>query len=481
MSFNNQFRCRIQSITIENIKNVSKGVVRMKCNMGDDIFADKSDILGIYGQNGSGKTAAIVALCLLKHLVNGKQIWADMDELVKVGEDHCRIKFVFSLEMENGKRYLVTYDVTIKVKEGQRSSSLVDDAERVETYVAKEALKYKIVDDSSVNRNNYIFNYQYENGDSAVFGPNVRYKQFISKDKNLIDDLKYHKTDSYQSRLSFIFTLYKIENIQTRMGYDKELLMIINAIQCFCIESLFVITNSQNGAISANITIPMNLCKYDGDMKRYHLSYIDLSLVGETNIPLSLYEDVTKRFDIINSVINKVIPDLNIYVVKRGNRIAKDGTELVIAELMSKRGEDEIPLCSESDGIKKLIYCMYGLIQMFNNPSATTVIDELDSGVFEYLLGEILKVLEESGKGQLIFTSHNLRPLEVLDKKSILFSTTNENNRYIRFKNVKSTNNLRDFYYQSILLGGQDECVYNPTRSSAIRRAFKSVKEDLNG
>ena len=123
---------------------------------------------------------------------------------------------------------------------------------------------------------------------------------------------------------------------------------------------------------------------------------------------------------------------------------------------------------------------MYGLIQMFNNPSATTVIDELDSGVFEYLLGELLKVLEESGKGQLIFTSHNLRPLEVLDKKSILFSTTNENNRYIRFKYVKNTNNLRDFYYQSILLGGQDECVYNPTRSSAIRRAFKSVKEDLN-
>ena len=329
---NNQFRCRIQCITIENIKNVSKGVVRMKCNMGDDIFASKSDILGIYGQNGSGKTVVIVALSLLKHLVNGDPIWEDMDELIKVGEDYCRVEFIFSLETDSGKRYLVTYDVTIKMKEGRRISSLVDDAERVETYVAKEVLKYKIVDDSTANRNHYIFNYEYEQVDSEVFGPAIRYKQFISKDKRLIDDLKYHKTESYQSKLSFIFSLNRIENIQTRMGYDNELVMIINAIQCFCIESFFVITNSQNGAISANITIPMNLCKYDDDMKRYHLCNIDLSLVGETNIPLSLYDDVTERFGIINSVINKVIPDLNIYVAKRGIRTAKDGTELVIAE-----------------------------------------------------------------------------------------------------------------------------------------------------
>jgi hypothetical protein len=62
-----------------------------------------------------------------------------------------------------------------------------------------------------------------------------------------------------------------------------------------------------------------------------------------------------------------------------------------------------------------------------------------------------------------------------------MFSTTNVNNRYIRFKNIKGTNNLRDVYYQDILLGGQDECVYEPTSQNAIRRAFRSAGGDLNG
>ena len=31
------------------------------------------------------------------------------------------------------------------------------------------------------------------------------------------------------------------------------------------------------------------------------------------------------------------------------------------------------------------------------------VVDELDAGIFEYLIGEILQIISESGKGQLIF------------------------------------------------------------------------------
>lgn len=92
-------------------------------------------------------------------------------------------------------------------------------------------------------------------------------------------------------------------------------------------------------------------------------------------------------------------------------------------------------------------------------------------------MGEILKIIEESGKGQLIFTSHNLRPLETLHKKSIIFTTANPKNRYIRLTNVKTNNNFRDFYFHDIILGGQKECIYEPTNSFAISRAFKMAGE----
>ena len=114
---------------------------------------------------------------------------------------------------------------------------------------------------------------------------------------------------------------------------------------------------------------------------------------------------------------------------------------------------------------------------MYNRPSFTVAIDELDSGVFEYLLGEMLRILAEHGKGQLIFTSHNLRPLETLDKGFIAFTTTNPENRYLRLTGVKANHNLRDFYYRDIVLGEQRETVYAPTNNSEIAFAFREAGE----
>ena len=116
---------------------------------------------------------------------------------------------------------------------------------------------------------------------------------------------------------------------------------------------------------------------------------------------------------------------------------------------------------------------------MYNKPSITIAIDELDSGIFEYLLGELLRILSEKGKGQLIFTSHNLRPLETLDRGFIAFTTTNPGNRYIRLTNIKENNNLRDFYFRDIVLGEQREEVYNATNNAEIALAFREAGEEV--
>ena len=117
------------------------------------------------------------------------------------------------------------------------------------------------------------------------------------------------------------------------------------------------------------------------------------------------------------------------------------------------------------------------LIVVYNKASITVAIDEIDSGVFEYLLGELLRIISEKGKGQLIFTSHNLRPLETLDRGFIAFTTTNPDNRYIRLSNVKTNNNLRDFYYRDIVLGEQSEEIYEPTNNYEIAFAFREAGE----
>lgn len=95
------------------------------------------------------------------------------------------------------------------------------------------------------------------------------------------------------------------------------------------------------------------------------------------------------------------------------------------------------------------------------------------------MLGELLDIFQNSAKGQLIFTSHNLRALEMLDKESIMFSTTNPENRYIHMKNVKGSNNLRSMYIRSITLGGQDEVSYEGTDSLEIARAFRKAGRSM--
>ena len=147
---------------------------------------------------------------------------------------------------------------------------------------------------------------------------------------------------------------------------------------------------------------------------------------------------------------------------------------------MSKRDDQpEIPIRMESEGIVKIISILSALIQAYNQPSVCLVIDELDAGIFEYMLGELLDIFNTDGKGQLIFTSHNLRALEMLDKENIVFSTVNPNNRYIRMKNVRESNNLRKQYIKALTLGGQDEVIYDETNSLKIARAFRKAGKSI--
>ena len=59
---NSQF-VRIESITIENFKNVRKGVLDFENRRKKY----RTSIVGLYGQNGSGKMALIDAIQLLKY------------------------------------------------------------------------------------------------------------------------------------------------------------------------------------------------------------------------------------------------------------------------------------------------------------------------------------------------------------------------------------------------------------------------------
>ena len=460
---------RINKIVLNNFKNVKMGVVEMPAYNGKELFSKKADVLGLYGQNGSGKTSVVEALRFVKMLLSGEKLPADMREYIAQNEEECKIEIGFSVAEEQRKE-TVSYSVVLK----KEVDNFVISRERLTVVPRKENVR--AVEST-------LIDYQYDN-EEVTFEPEYRYKKLVAKDKKVRVALNVAQAISIKSHQSFIFGEdgYRIfsQCKEDVMGEYNGLFAILHK---YALVNLFVINNEHSGPISMNLVLPVAFYLSDGER------------ITAGDLPIRIDEPsvVTKRqfhlaqtiIDGMNIVLKNVIPGMEVQVHNFGEQLLNNGDSGYKIELLSKRGDISIPLKYESEGIVKIVSFLNVLICVYNNPSMCLVIDELDSGVFEYLLGELLAVFSDGGKGQLIFTSHNLRALEMLGKKSILFSTANPCNRYIRLQNVQANNNLRDLYLRSLTLGGQKEEMYEETDSVAIGRAFrragKAVEAHVEG
>ena len=174
------------------------------------------------------------------------------------------------------------------------------------------------------------------------------------------------------------------------------------------------------------------------------------------NLPKDSYLLFKKNIDRINKVLPSIIPNYKVDIMEANNVHQLSGKDVISFILMSNKNGIKVPLIHESNGIKKIISILSGFIDAYNHEGCLMAIDELDSGIFEYLLGEIVYTFDKFGSGQLLFTSHNMRILEKLNYKNIMFTTTDKENAFIQLSSIKENNNLRDLYYRYIANGYKD-------------------------
>jgi AAA15 family ATPase/GTPase len=452
---------RIKEVELYNIKNVEYGKVNFQNSQTSSGKLFSSEIIGIYGQNGSGKTAFVDAMCLVQRLLSGRPLPENAVDFIHKNRNSATIKLVFSLDVKD-YRYQIFYDVEIEKNSENRAT------------VISEKLSYKEFVDNAWKTKAGIIDYQIRNKE-YVFTPQKNYR-LLTSDKNDVSpiDLGVARKMSEKSGTSFIFSGEMEELIQKSEEFEKYTTIILS-LKHYAAVNLFIIKNELSGMITMNMLLPFSYRIHSEG--KFSQGKLPIGLMEPTVVHEDIFDVVKKFVDQMNIVLGQIVPGLNIGIKNYGRQLKENGAEGVRIELISIRDDIQIPLKYESDGIKKIISILSSLITMFNNQSVCMIVDELDAGVFEYLLGEMLQILYESGKGQLIFTSHNLRPLEMLDTNSIVFTTTNPENRYIRFTNVKTNNNLRDLYYRSIHLGGQKEEVYKETNSFNISRAFRKAEK----
>ena len=466
---------RLTSMTIDNLKNIEHGRINF-INTRKDY---KSSLLGIYGQNGSGKTALIDAISILKLLLTGQKLPSTICDYINISSaSHtCELNFELLIE-DNNKHILIGYDVELGITTSiTGESNITDDTSDRENQICitKERIQYKIEGvDTNIRKSILI---DTDVPDKQIFKPKSKLDLLVGRDMDDITDLIVNKKQAKAESRSFIFSpefmkrLYIRDKLMSSNKNFELMYSILTDLAKYGNHDLFVVTTEHSGLISLD-ALPLEI-NYRADT-RHIVGTIGLSL-NQPNVFPVVVQDIRDSIAMMNLVLTQIVPGLTIGVETLGKEKLQDNQDGERFELVSYKSNTYIPLKYESEGIRKIISVLGLLISVYNRKSITVAIDELDSGIFEYLLGEILRIISEKGEGQLIFTSHNLRPLETLDKGCIAFTTTNPSNRYTRMVNVKTSNNLRDFYYRDIMLGEQNEELYKSTNNAEISYAFRKA------
>lgn len=455
---------RLASLEISNIKNVKNGKIVMPGALCKNPIQNAAEVLGIYGQNGSGKTAVIDSLYYLQKIMIGDSLAEELEEYIDADSSMAEITAEFHVFCAS-----VWYEVCYKIK-----------LEKVEKGVAiqRETLSYAKNENGQRSNKTVFLDYQREK-EGSVFLPKKRYDEVTEENNENGTDLIVARKLAERSRCSYVFGESSREIFfQNYTNRFKECSELIEALFVFALKDLFVICNTHSGVISANFLLPV----------AFKIEQDKVGMKGDFAIPMTkpvVLEKARKELlgmlvEQINTVLCTIIPGMHIAVKEYGMQLTDSGEEGYKVELVSVRDNTPpIPIRMESEGIIKIISILNALIQAFAYPSICLAIDELDAGIFEYMLGELLDIFNKNAKGQLIFTSHNLRALEMLEKESIMFSTANPKKRFIHMKNIKPSNNLRDVYLRGITLGGQDEVIYEATDSLKIARAFRKAGRSM--
>lgn len=453
-------KVRLLELNIKNLKNIGSGVITFnslnninKC----DFDFESSDIIGVYGPNGSSKSSLIDSLTILKKIFTNKTLEDEYFDYISILSDEMFIKLSLYCCVKK-IHYIIEYSISIS-KFGENSVK-----------ITHEKIDYKYYVDGAWTNQRTLFEVNNNEDNDNFITPKQNLNYLLKNNKKLLLDLCVLKGKKESNKLSFLFSEEFCNILFNNYEYNffSYILKTLNIYFNFCYH---LYDNKEISSIVAKNLIPFFYKEECGD--GVNGVYGNLCLNKDSYIKECHLNSVKNSIKNINLILSKIIPDLEIYLDDLSKSKDENGELIVNYILMSKRPKYNIPLKFESDGIKKIISILFSLVDAFNNPFAILIIDEFDSGIYEFLLGVILDIFKEKGYGQFLFTSHNLRALEVL-KDDIVFTTIDENNRFSRIKYLKPTNNLRNIYLRNLYLKKDDELGINIDEYDIYRALIKA-------
>lgn len=391
---------RLTKISMQNFKNVENGEIVFP----QDEYGNS--VLGIFGPNGSGKTALIDAITFFKLLVEGTKFPNSIFSFINVQHNSFTLEYQFNLKWEN-EETSVLYSICLRKNEKEKEGIFLETLKR-EKDEGRNVELFK--NEKNIKQNNVLR--------SSLF---IESTDACLSTTDIISSLRNFAT----KYLHIIYTEYNAVNLWRFPIFSDQLIL------CDVENDILRIQKDQSNNLKTSIE---------------QVNFIMDTLVPGTKIGVDLEKE--------DGNINQ----FRLYTIKNGFKL---------------------PFRYESSGIKKLIQLCPYLIAYSNSERYCLVIDGLDTRIFEYLLGDICVAIKDAGFGQLIFTAHDLRCLEVLDDEEIYYTTVNPKSNYVQIKDFDALQNRRKQYLRLLKLGFYIEQMKSNTDTYRFQVALNKTGRQL--
>lgn len=218
---------RLTGITIQNFKNVVYGTLVFE-NHSKDF---KSSILGLYGQNGSGKTALINAIELLQNALCGRPIPSKFADFININSKIATLTYRFDIEIAQVS-FSVIYETSLKKVEDtitQNTESATNIGVKYRTALFNEVIKTLIFSSNGKNRIGKLIDTNAE----EIFLPRPKVSLLVGKKKETKTNLLVAKKLTEASSRSFIFSKELLTAIrdQVREHAGQELILYTTLLE----------------------------------------------------------------------------------------------------------------------------------------------------------------------------------------------------------------------------------------------------------
>lgn len=397
-----------------------------------------NQFISIYGENGSGKTNIVEIFKLLQQSTMSRAIDIAMNKMPKqfwkIQEEMSdqlptEIKQIFQLSF-NLKEYRmldeeeateIEYGFKINNKDGFYYIKFNDE-------IIEEKLYYM-----AGKQRAYLFQINKENNKITK---NLNKNIFINEKYNeeLIDGI-----DKYWGKYTFL-SLLSFETIEKNKDYINNNISknIIEVIDRFWLMTVHV----DKGALKI---MP------DGFVKVRKLNNIQKGIVKKDKLP-----EIKKYENVLNIFFTQAYADIKEVKYEINEKEDRIHYELYFNKMIGGQIKS-IPSRLESDGTRRILNQFDTIIGSLLGE--TVIIDEIDNGIHDVLMKNIIMSIKDEITGQLIITTHNTLLLEILPKENIyiLSSDRNGNKTINSIKEygikIQKNNNARDLYFKGVFGG----------------------------